>query len=206
MCNMWWNGKYTWGTSVPYLSPMVVMKKSTCVKIWVVNWYSHSFDRMSFLLKRMIDKLRLFSLEYLAHISSKMNYCNWAYYFKENNLVFVGNKKNSSFQQKLFWKTYTWHKELDNFTLFKTLLGGFPDGPVVKNPPSNPGDTGSISGRGTKIPHAMGQTSWRKQLLSPHAATKTRHSQTNIFLKERLFTDRLAVEVITMRLFCFVFV
>ena len=39
----------------------------------------------------MIDKLRLFSLEYLAHISSKMNYCKWAYYFKENNLVFAGN-------------------------------------------------------------------------------------------------------------------
>ena len=32
----------------------------------------------------------------------------------------------------------------------------FPAGRVVKNPPSNAGDTGSIPGRGTKIPHAMG--------------------------------------------------
>ena len=40
----------------------------------------------------------------------------------------------------------------------------FPGGPVVKNPPSNAADTGSISGRGTKIPHAMGQ-------LSPRATT-----------------------------------
>ena len=40
----------------------------------------------------------------------------------------------------------------------------FPGGPVVKNPPSNVGDAGSIPGRGTKIPHASGQ-------LSPHATT-----------------------------------
>ena len=30
----------------------------------------------------------------------------------------------------------------------------FPGGPMVKNPPSNAGDMGSISGLGTKIPHA----------------------------------------------------
>ena len=34
---------------------------------------------------------------------------------------------------------------------------------MVKNPPSNAGDTGSIPGGGTKIPHAVGQ-------LSPRAA------------------------------------
>ena len=37
----------------------------------------------------------------------------------------------------------------------------FPVGPVVKNPPSYAGDTASIPGQGTKIPHAVGQ-------LSPH--------------------------------------
>ena len=35
----------------------------------------------------------------------------------------------------------------------------FPGGPVVKNPPPNTGDTGWIPGRGTKIPHAVGQRS-----------------------------------------------
>ena len=35
----------------------------------------------------------------------------------------------------------------------------FPGGPVVKNPPSNAGDVGSIPGWGTKIPHAAGQLS-----------------------------------------------
>ena len=35
----------------------------------------------------------------------------------------------------------------------------FSGGPVVKNPPSNAGDVGSIPGRGTKIPHAAGQLS-----------------------------------------------
>ena len=38
------------------------------------------------------------------------------------------------------------------------------DGPVVKNPPCNSGDVGSIPGWGTKIPHPTEQ-------LSPHAAT-----------------------------------
>ena len=36
---------------------------------------------------------------------------------------------------------------------------------MVKNPPSNAGDAGSIPGRGAKIPHAAGQ-------LSPHASTR----------------------------------
>ena len=31
-----------------------------------------------------------------------------------------------------------------------------PGGLLVKNPPSNAGDAGSIPGQGTKIPHAMG--------------------------------------------------
>ena len=33
----------------------------------------------------------------------------------------------------------------------------FAGGPVVKNPPSNAGDLGSIPGGGTSIPHASGQ-------------------------------------------------
>ena len=37
----------------------------------------------------------------------------------------------------------------------------FPGGPVVKNLLSNAGDMGSISGWGTKIPHALGQLSLR---------------------------------------------
>ena len=49
--------------------------------------------------------------------------------------------------------------------LFKIpSLWDFPGGPVVKNPPSNAGDTGSIPDQGTKIPHAVGQ-------LSPGATT-----------------------------------
>ena len=35
----------------------------------------------------------------------------------------------------------------------------FPGGPVVKNPPCNAGDSGSILGRGTKIPRAAKQLS-----------------------------------------------
>ena len=49
----------------------------------------------------------------------------------------------------------------------------FPGGPVVKNPPSTAGDAGSISGQGTKIPHATGQLSLHTpQLLSLCASTR----------------------------------
>ena len=46
----------------------------------------------------------------------------------------------------------------------KTWLGDFPGGPVVKNPPYNAGNAGSITGQGTKVPQAVGQ-------LSPCATT-----------------------------------
>ena len=46
----------------------------------------------------------------------------------------------------------------------ETYFRDFPGGPVVKNPPSNAGDAGSIPGLGTKVPHAVGQ-------LSPRATT-----------------------------------
>ena len=38
-------------------------------------------------------------------------------------------------------------------------FGNFLSGPGVENPPSNARDTGSIPGKGTKIPHATGQLS-----------------------------------------------
>ena len=41
----------------------------------------------------------------------------------------------------------------------------FPYGPVVKNPPSNARDAGSIPGQGTKIPRAVEQQ-------SPHATIR----------------------------------
>ena len=43
--------------------------------------------------------------------------------------------------------------------------GDIPDGPVVKNLPCDEGDSGSVPGQGTKIPHAKGQ-------LSPWATTR----------------------------------
>ena len=61
------------------------------------------------------------------------------------------------------------YPQAKNFTVFNLVntrltVGNFPGGPVVKNPPSNAGDVGSIPDRGTKIPHAAGQ-------LSPRATT-----------------------------------
>ena len=54
----------------------------------------------------------------------------------------------------------------------KQKMRDIPAGSVVKNPPSNAEDTGSIPGRETKIPHAMGQ-------LSPCTATGEKPSCCN---------------------------
>ena len=51
---------------------------------------------------------------------------------------------------------------------------------MVKNPPSNAADAGSIPGRGTRIPHAAGQLSSR--------ATTTEHA----CLNERAFKPQTA--------------
>ena len=58
--------------------------------------------------------------------------------------------------------TTSWEMSRNKKTQLKR---DFPGGPVVKNPPSNAGDLGSIPVWGTKIPHATGQ-------LSPHTSTR----------------------------------
>ena len=78
-----------------------------------------------------------------------------------------------------------------NLRHIKEWLGDFPGGPVVKNPPSNAGDVGSIPGRGTKIPHATGHLSLGattselallneraccRKLQSPHALDPAHHN------------------------------
>ena len=60
--------------------------------------------------------------------------------------------------------------DFSNFGVNETLKlvdRDLPGGPVVKNPPSNAGDAGSIPGRGTKIPHATGQLSLRASTREP---------------------------------------
>ena len=73
--------------------------------------------------------------------------------------------------------TLTLHIALD---WFQSTFLGFPHGPVVKNLICNSGDADSISGWGTKIPHAMEQLSpgaALKKIL--HAAPKTGCTQIN---------------------------
>ena len=68
-------------------------------------------------------------------------------------------------------------------TCFKKLSRDIPGGPVVKNPPYNAGDMGSIPGQGTKIPHATGQlspcattTELARLNQSPHATNYRAHA------------------------------
>ena len=50
--------------------------------------------------------------------------------------------------------------------LYKTSRGHLSGGPVIKNPPHNAGDVGSVPGLGTKIPHSV------ELLLSPSTLTR----------------------------------
>ena len=61
--------------------------------------------------------------------------------------------------------------------------GDFPGSPVVKNPPCNAGDTDSIPGGGTKIPHAAEQLS--PQLLSLCVLELVHHKERSHVLKLR---------------------
>ena len=65
----------------------------------------------------------------------------------------------------------------DRLPELKESLGDLPGGSVIKNPPSNAEDVGSIPGRGTKIPHALGQ-------LSLSVITNTQCSQINKLTKK----------------------
>ena len=47
---------------------------------------------------------------------------------------------------------------------------------MVKNLPCNAGGVSLIPGRGTRIPHAMGQLSPRSQLLNLQAQTESLHT------------------------------
>ena len=73
-----------------------------------------------------------------------------------------------------------------NYTSRNVLMGkDFPGGPVVKNPPSNAGDAGSIPSQGTKIPRAGWQLSPRTttseltccKLQSPRTTTREKPTQ-----------------------------
>ena len=69
----------------------------------------------------------------------------------------------------------------------KASKRNFLGGPVVKNPPSNVGDVGSIPGQGTKIPHAV-EPQWKTLHDAekiPYATTKTHLSQRDKYISFR---------------------
>ena len=66
---------------------------------------------------------------------------------------------NQGYTSPLFPKVRTWRSQEVKESLFKDTQGDFPGGPVVKNPPCNAGDMGSIPGQGAKIPHDAEQVS-----------------------------------------------
>ena len=80
---------------------------------------------------------------------------------------------------------------------FKNLIRDFPGGPVVKSPPSNAGDVGSIPSQGTKILHVEGQLSpwattgdgqmlqWRPDISSKYAYVNVHRLKKNPSATER---------------------
>ena len=69
-------------------------------------------------------------------------------------------------------KYFNEERNRDKFVSQKDHPRDFPGGPVVKKPPTNAGDTGSMPGLGTKSLHAKGQ-------LSLHAATESLNASTH---------------------------
>ena len=77
--------------------------------------------------------------------------------------------KHLSVTHSIMWSFCTRELSLDDkviYIFFKSPRD-FPRGPVVKNPPCNAGDAGSIPGQGTKIPHAIEQLSQRASTTEP---------------------------------------
>ena len=88
------------------------------------------------------------------------------------NLVMLQDTK-SIYRNLLHFYTLTTNYQKDKlrekipFTITSKRIKyqDFPGGPVIKNPPSNAGDVGSIPGQEAKIPHATGQ-------ISPYTTTR----------------------------------
>ena len=138
--------------------------------------------------------------------TSPWNPNHWASW--SPSLAVVHNKEINSFEltfhslcfspscmatdvQKLAWPLEDLHSSVsqcgilttcqsDSWSVFKMCVNrDFPGGSVVKNPPSNAGDTGSIPGRGTKIPHAVGQLSLHAATTEPVAAAREKPMHCN---------------------------
>ena len=69
----------------------------------------------------------------------------------------------------------------------KYTLGDFPGNLVVKNPPSNAGDAGSIPGLGTKIPHAIRKA--HVPQLRPHAVINIIHLCIYIYIHIYMYNN-----------------
>ena len=73
---------------------------------------------------------------------------------------------------------------MENAYLKRKLFKDFPGGPVVKNPPSSAGDTGSAPGQETKIPRAAGQLSpCSTTPESTHSRAECRNSRKDLMLQ-----------------------
>ena len=68
----------------------------------------------------------------------------------------------------------------------------FPGGPVVKNPPCNERDTGSIPGWGTKPSHAVGQ-------LSLWATTTEFETREDCLLQQRPSAVKIIIIIIIQK-------
>ena len=58
-------------------------------------------------------------------------------------------------------------RQTNSYPIFKSHCWDLPSGPMVKNLLSSAGDTGSILGQGTKIPHATWQLNLRPATAEP---------------------------------------
>ena len=87
--------------------------------------------------------------------------------FLDNVIKLLVSMSTKLFVLKRFPMTSHVFKFGDFMSYLESQHRDFPGGLVVKNLPSNAGDAGSIPGRGTKIPHAVGQLNLRATTTDP---------------------------------------
>ena len=92
---------------------------------------------------------------------------------------------SSNFKKKLLQQNISSVQKNPRNNIKISISGESPGGPVVRNPPSSGGDSGSIPGWGTKIPHAAGQLSPHASAKSLCAVTRTWSSQINKLKKKK---------------------
>ena len=132
--------------------PLVFLPVNRCVLHYIIHyWFLCIFLLDHFILQLWLI-FEIFSLCYTSHcVKPFFSWAHRAFLWLSPWILFQADCLSPWFLVA-FLRFYL-------IASFKNIPQDFPDGPVVKIPPSNAGNTGSISGQGNEITYAIGQLS-----------------------------------------------